>query len=256
MAGLQYSDTSGGQGLIQDCEGRLNFPEAGISGSPALLRQFTRYLNIWYQKVVTMIFASQDDWDWDDSNQTDYPIAVTNLVAGQQDYSMPVSLSALKIQRMDITYDGVTWHRTNPIDVQSIQTAADATTLAGSFSTESPAYDIKANSLFLFPTPLVNVTGGLRMWFLRGPLEFTTSDTSKVPGIDPAFHSMISVGAAMDYALDKSLPTYEGLKEKSDDFEIRLKQYYGKKDEDMNWQLRSSLPNYDDGGSPTSLNNN
>lgn len=245
MAGLQFSDTANLQGLIQDCEDNLNFASGGISGNTPLLKQFTRRINEWYQKVVTMIFASQDDWDWDDSNQTDYPIATTNLVANQQDYQIPVSLSALKIQRVDITVDGVNWKRINPIDIQSKSMAADSVSIANNFSTDNPYYDIKANALFLYPIPLVSVTAGLKVWFLRGPLEFASSDTTKAPGIDAAFHYLISVGASSDYASIKNLPTAERLLVKLQDGEQRLKQYYGRKDEDMNWQAKASLPWYE-----------
>jgi hypothetical protein len=245
MAGLQFSDTSGGQGLIQDCEDNLNYAPGGISGNTNLLNQFTRRINEWYQKVITMIFASQDDWDWDDSNQTDYPIATTNLVAGQQDYTIPVSLSALKIQRMEITFDGVNYKRINPMDIQSKQFADDTASIAGHFSTDNPYYDIKANSLWIYPIPPTNVTAGLRMWFLRGPLEFATTDTTKQPGIDAAFHSMISGGAAADFALIKNLPMAAGLSAKSEDWEQRIKQYYGRKDEDMDWQAKALLPWYE-----------
>lgn len=258
MSGLQFSDTSGGQGLIQDCEDNLNFPIGGISGNAALLNQFTRRINEWYQKVVTMIFISQDNWNWDDSNATDYPIASTNLVANQQDYPIPVNLGMLKVLRVDITFDGTTWVRCNPIDVQSIVQAADSTTTANDFSTQSPCYDIKSNAFFLYPVPTRNVTAGLKVWFLRGPLEFVYTDTTKQPGIDPAFHSMLSVGAASDYALIKNLPTAPGLAAKMQDYELRLKQYYGRKDEDKQWMFNALLPDYDDQGygDPTGYTNN
>lgn len=245
MAGLQFSDTTNLQGLIQDCEDNLSFPPGGISGNTNLLNQFTRRLNEWYQKVVTMIFASQDDWDWDDTNQTDYPIATTNLVANQQDYGIPVSLSALKIQRIDITFDGVTWKRCNPMDIQSKRMAADAVSISGNFSTDNPYYDIKANALFLYPLPPTSVSGGLKVWFSRGPLEFISADTTKQPGIDAAFHNLISVGASSDYASIKNLAQAERLLQKLQDGEIRLKQYYGRKDEDIQWQAKAQLPWYE-----------
>ena len=203
-----------------------------------------------------MIFAAEDDWDWDDSNQTDYPIATTNLVAGQQDYGIPVTLDLLKLQRVEITYDGTNYHRMQELDVQTMGTAVDPTSITGIFSVEAPRYDIKGNSIFLYPVPTTNVTAGLKLWFLRGPLEFTTADTTKKPGIDPVFHSMIAVGASYDYALIKNLPSQNGLLAKFQDYEVRLKQYYGRKNEDVNWQLRSSLPNYDDStyGQPGSYN--
>ncbi len=203
MAGLTYNDVSGGQGLIQDCEGRLNFPPAGISGNTALLQQFTRYINIWYQKIVTMIFASQDDWSWDDSNNTDYPIATTNLVAAQQDYSVPVSLNMLRIQNVNISYDGgATWYKDIPFNKGETNRAIDLTSIKNNFSVVEPFYSIENNAIFVYPLPTQNSTAGLKIWFQRGPLEFISSDTTKAPGIDPAFHSMISVAASFPSSIN------------------------------------------------------
>ena len=105
MAGLTYSDTTTKLGLIQDCEFNLNLGDAGITGdvsSQALPKVFNRLVNSWYQKIITMIFASQDEWSWDDINQTNFPIATTNLIANQQDYSLPIALNALRNNSPDI----------------------------------------------------------------------------------------------------------------------------------------------------------
>jgi len=244
MAGLQFSDTSTRQGLIQDCEDNLNYSATQISGNTVLLQQFTRLINTWYQKVVTMIFASQDDWEWDDTNQTDYPIATTNIVAGQQDYSIPVSLGVLKLQRVDISFDGVNWRRGVPVNAGSINSALDTTSIGNLFSTDAPRYDIRNNAIFIYPLPPSNVTAGLKLWFSRGPLEFATSDTTKVPGIDPAFHRMLSLGACYDFAIIKNLVSAQGIGALLQDYEARLKQYYGRKDEDMIPKFSSAYGDY------------
>lgn len=243
MAGLQFSDTSTRQGLIQDCEDLLNFPAAGISGNTALLQQFTRQMNIWYQKVTTMIFASQDSWNWDDSNRTDYAIATAPLVINQQDYSLPASLGALRVERVDVTYDGTNWRRAKPLDTNAINTALDTTSVSNYFSTDAPRYDLRAGSVFLFPIPTANVAQGLKIYYARGPLEFITTDTTKQPGFDVAFHRIISLGAAYDYAVIKNLPTQGPIQQQLQDYEMRLKQYFGLKDEDTMWGLKT---NYDD----------
>ena len=41
-------------------------------------------VNKHYNDVHTLILESQDEWDYDDSAYTDYPILTTNLVANQQ----------------------------------------------------------------------------------------------------------------------------------------------------------------------------
>ena len=73
-------------------------------------------INLWYQKIVSMIFESQDDSDFDDQRNTNYPVVTTPMVAGQRDYSIPVSEEVLKIKRVDITYDGTHYFRATPFD--------------------------------------------------------------------------------------------------------------------------------------------
>jgi hypothetical protein len=242
MPGLVFHDTTSAKaGLIEDCEFNLNFPYGAISGdSTTLLPTLTRLINVWYQKIVTMIFASQDDWTWDDSNATDYPIAITNLVANQQDYSIPVSLNMLRIQTVNVSYDGgTTWRRANPFNKNESYQPLDTTNLKNNYTIVNPFYSIENNAIFVYPVPTANSTGGLKIWFQRGPLEFATSDTTKAPGIDPGFHRMISLGACYEFAVIKNLPTKDYFKNSLDDYEIRLKQYYGRKDDDRSWVINS-----------------
>lgn len=247
MAGLQFNDTTNRAGLIQECERRLNKDvpgNPGISGNTTLLADFTVRLNEWYHKVVTMIFAAQDDWDFDDITQTDYPVAVTNLVAGQQDYTFPLTLGILKIQRVEISYDGSTWRRAIPFDKGESSRPLDASSVASNFTTSVPYYDLLTNSMFLYPVPTANVTAGLKIWFLRSPLEFVSTDTTKQPGIDPAFHWMIAIGACLDYAIAKNLPQKNDLAATLTDYEARLKIYYGRKNEDRDWALKPAFTDY------------
>jgi hypothetical protein len=207
--------------------------------------------NRWYQKIVTMILGAQDEWDWDDSNQSDYPIATTNLIAGQQDYTFPGSLKILKIKRAEISLDGVTWKRLQPFDINQFALATDTTSIRNNFSTDQPCYDMEYNAIKLYPTPTANVTTGLKIWFLREPVEFTTAEVTagtKEPGFDEAFHSMIPLGMIYDWCSAKggSSPILANLKVDVEkellDYEVRLRQYYGKKQRDREWQLQSVYP--------------
>jgi len=84
---LPFSDTTNKNGLIQRCETYTGLGDGGISGNAVLLKQFTALLNSATYKAITMIFDSQDDWDFDDNSiTTTYPIVTRALVAGQRDY--------------------------------------------------------------------------------------------------------------------------------------------------------------------------
>ena len=80
---MQFSDTTNLNGLIQRCELLTGLGDTGISGDATLLKHFTSLINQTYHKVVTMILQSQDEWDFDDKNHTDYPILTTDLVVSQ-----------------------------------------------------------------------------------------------------------------------------------------------------------------------------
>ena len=79
---LQFSDTgSAKNGLIQECEFTL-FGESGygaISGTADLLATFTRNMNNALNSVANLIMMSDGRWQWDDNNNTDFPVATTSL---------------------------------------------------------------------------------------------------------------------------------------------------------------------------------
>lgn len=249
MAGLQFNDTTNKLGLIQQCEFLLNLGDGTISGNTApdrLLYVFTRNINTWLHKIVTMIFGAQDEWQWDDINQTNYPIITTSLVANQQDYTLPAALGMLKIERVEVSYDsGSTWQRCQPFDKnESDQPVGNQTSVNNDFSIATPFYDIEYNTIMLYPIPTAISTNGLKIWYLRSAIEFVSSDTTKVPPIDIAFHNMLAIGASLDYASAKGMPVAETLASELQDYEARLRQYYGSKDLDRRMVMGSIYPGY------------
>lgn len=245
---MQFSDTTNRTGLIQDCEDLLNLGAATISGDSTLLKTFTRYINFHYQKTVNMILMTQDDWDWDDSNQTDYAVATTPLVAAQRDYVFPTSLKILKIKRVDVTYDGSTYYKCEPFDSGETGLGlGNDTNTDARFTISQPAYDIRGNAIWLYPeanSSQVTAGGLLRIEFQREPIEFATSDTTATPGIDKPFHRMLSLGAAFDYALSKDMPRQQTLASLAADLEERLIRHYSKKDDDRELILKPNYVNY------------
>lgn len=254
---MPFSETTNKTGLIQRCEFYTNVGDAGISGNSTLLKQFTALINQEYQKVVTSILNAQDDWDFDDVGTTDgstfsysnYPVATTPLVASQRDYTFPVSLKILKIKRVDISYDGTNYRRASPFD--STETSVgigNDTNLDGNFDKTNPFYDMKGNSIWIYPLASVaDVTnsGKIRIEFFREINEFASTDTTRTPGIDTPFHPMLAVGASLQYALAKNLQNKNDLAALYGDYENRLKAYYGTKDEDRKYVFKGTGTSYE-----------
>jgi hypothetical protein len=170
------------------------------------LRSFTRFLtntntttysdadldfnlNSQYDIFTAIIINSMDDWDF----QADY--ATTNLVAGQQEYTLPTDI--IKIKRVEVSYDGTNWYEANPMDINERTSANDATSVASDFSTASPMYDLMDSSLFLYPIPSANSTGGLKIWYEKNVTPL--SSTSDIPVIIKSFHKGLCYGAAEDF---------------------------------------------------------
>lgn len=238
MAGLYFNDTTSARnGLIQDCELWTQLGDGSINGDATLLATFTRRINSNYHKIVTMILESQDSWDWDDGNNTDYPVATTPLVASQRDYTFPVSLNILKIKRVDVTYDGSTWYRADSFDSGAFNYGmGNDVSTDTHFSRAMPKYDVKGNSIWMYPLATASdVAAGakIRIEFSRDITEFTTTSTTSSPGIDAPFHGMISCGASLDYAIATSLGNKNDLAAMWADWEARLKRYYGRKIDDV-----------------------
>ena len=125
---MVYSDTTNKTGLIQRCEFLTTLGDTAISGNATLLKQFTASINTYWNKILTVILKTNDEWDYDDLNKTDFPILTTSTVASQQDYAMPAG--ALKIKRLEISYDGTNWYKAEPFDVTESGVATDTTSIS------------------------------------------------------------------------------------------------------------------------------
>lgn len=216
-------------------------------------------INIWYQKAVTMIFESQDDTDFDDMRNTTYPIVTTSLVAGQRDYSIPVSEQMLKIKRVDVTYDGTNYFRATPFDSGVPQFGfGNATNEDANFIKQAPQYDVQYNSIFLYPLAIASdVSAGAKMqveWernitvFTSADYTTDPSDSTVVLGFDAPFHPLVAYGAAYEFANANNLPQLQNIKNDLQDWEARMRQAYSKKDLDTLLALRPAYDSYGDYG--------
>lgn len=206
-------------------------------------------LNLWNQKIVTMILDSQDEINFDDANNTTYPIFKVTLAANR-DTQIPASINMLQVKTISVCYDGVNVYRGTPIDVgetnDPVVDSANATAnlkVDSGYSQSSPRYDIKFGSAWLYPAPTaVDVAAGAYMMFecFRTAVDFTSSDLSTgtlKPGFDPSFHMMLAYGPAMEYATAKQLPQLKMILGELQDFETRLRRLYSDKILDRRYSL-------------------
>ena len=209
-------------------------------------------LNIWQSYVVSMINASQDESDYDDMNYGDYPM-VTQSLAVARDYQIPLTEKVISIKNVNISYDGVNWYKATPIDDSEFEypfppssaTTAN-TTLDSRFSKTAPKYDVKYNSVFIYPMPVqadVDNGGSIQIEWSRDAKELTSSDLTTgtlTPSFDTTFHPILAYGVASEYAVSKRLDIKNDIQARLNELEQRLKIQYGDKQKDRVMQLKPS----------------
>lgn len=204
-------------------------------------------LNVWYERTVMAILRSRDDWEFDDSNKTDFPILTSDLVANQQDYALPAG--CLKIQRVELAFDGVTPYKAEPIDIGMISKGTSPTQINQWANQNRPYYDVRYGSFFVYPIPSASTSNntGIKIWVARSITEFTSGDLSTgtaVPGFDAPFHQLLAYGAAYNRAISKNLVNAKLIKDTLDSILAELSTYYGNKDEDMTWSIEPAYKDY------------
>ena len=217
--------------LYHDFLSLLGIPETDTTTIP-VDGTFTRLCNKWYEKAVAWIWRASADWEYDDSNKTDLPVATTDLVATagseQQDYGMPTW--GMDIERIEVMDEDGDYHLLTPMDKSMVKDEALTEFL------ETPGmpvyYDVIANSIFLYPKPNVSYvteSAGLKAYFKRTVTKFTPASTTVSPGFADSFHPICSVGPAFELAPKYAPHMVATLSKMLNDLKADLEIFYGRK---------------------------
>lgn len=179
------------------------------------------------ERVVSLINRADSRWEFDDTNQTDLPIATTTLTSGQQDYSL--ATSHLSINRVEIKDTGGNWHLLRPIDRNTVTREALAEYLGSGTPLE---YDKIGNSVFLYPIPNYTQAASLKLYFTRGPVAFDSDDTTDEPGFNSLFHKLVPLWASYDYALANGLKNANQIFAEIIRMEDEIQKFYGMRSRD------------------------
>lgn len=245
---MQFSDTSTKQGLIED----ITF-WTGMDTTQYATADRTRNINRHLMDVVTEILKSDGAWEYDDTDKTDLPSLTTTLVASQQDYELPKSLTTnpttlqggstagaiLKIHRVEVKDASGIWTKLEQLDQREIGQALDE------FQKNDGLprfYDVRGNIIFLYPQPAsasVTLSAGLKIHITREPYMFLATDTTKEPGFAEPFHRILSYGASMDWLLSKNQSAKAAnLKTLIDEKMANLRDFYGGRNRDKTVRAR------------------
>ena len=213
---MQFSDTTYGQGLVQEA---IFFANADLT--TYLINDLTRNINRWYATVVSDILSADGRWQWDDDNQIDLPRGTTGLFSGQQQYNF--ANNWLEVERVDIQDLNGNWNTLIPLDQSDIKEAYNAFDMTPG---TPEAFDVDGPNIFLFPAPNYTQAASMKVFFHRSPIYFVPTDTTKVPGFAEIYHRILSMGAASDWCIAKDLSRYTALMNQITQMRSDLKGFY------------------------------
>lgn len=244
---IKFNDTTNKNGLIQLIERNCGFNDGDISGNSTLLAQFTADINLALDKAISIILPAGGTWQFDDSNQSDYPIITTNIVSGQRDYPLTTDGSGnliLDIYKVLVANSSGVFSEISPVDQQTTtnNNSDTITFLDGNNSTGTPTrYDKTGNGIFLDPIPNYNSTGGLKVLINREGSYFTVSDTTKKPGFAGLFHEYLALRPSYQYAYRKGLANANALRNEMLVMERAIDDYYGSRERDVKMGMTANV---------------
>lgn len=200
-------------------------------------------INNAYDKLHSIILESQDEWDFDDSNAIDLPIATTDLVANQGTYALPETL--YRLNKVEINY-GSGMVKALPLDLN--ETNLSEAEILERANVATPYYRIFGRTIKFYPTPTANSTDGLKLYYDRAVDKFTTEDVTtgtKTPGLDRLWHDYIALQASLDGAVKYNLVNKGDLSNLLQEMEQRIRKYYGKRTLDRKTKLTNFIEDYE-----------
>jgi hypothetical protein len=186
------------------CERLCGFADAGISGDSTKLSQFTASINRAYGSVISWIFKVDGRWHWDDSNQTDFPISTTTLIANQRDYTLPAAL--LHIRQVEILNTAGDYYTLDFMSDDDYRLRNNKEQEDAGIPTH---YYLLGNSVFIYPkttSSFATLSAGIRLTYDRYADYFTTADTTQAPGFAEPFHKILAYIASAEYCLSNDMP--------------------------------------------------
>lgn len=162
-----------------------------------LLRLANKYFFLMFRELV-------------DLNEDIYTeISSADLSADQREYILPTDSAStpfggglVKLQRVEVSYDGTNWYAANPISLHQIPTPTILDKdINDVFSKSNPKYYFKDRSVWLAPIPDSNddvaaSNANLRIFWVERPGEMTA--TTDIPDIPKDFLSVLSEGMLID----------------------------------------------------------
>lgn len=218
---MQYSGHASSQDIVTMCE---KLSKSNSVSFPIVDK--TLYANEAERIIWSWIHEAYGGWIYDDRNQTDLPEATAAVVSGQVVYTIPTDASF--VLGVSIKDTSGMWSKLYPLTLEMIQeqgSEADFMT-----TNASPMYyRLIGNTVKIYPATNYSQASSLKIYYTRDISGFTTTDTTKTPSFDTAYHEAVPTYMALKHAKINQLAMKNDLDEDWQKYEARIKSDYSRR---------------------------
>lgn len=208
-----------------------NLSDTDSTSYPAA--KMLRRINASYEKVVGRIMLQDGNWEFDDTNFTDFPRGKADLVAAQKDYGF--DSSHLAIESVQVLDSNGKYYYLRPISKADYSIPLDEY-----FETDGLPlyYDKDGKSVLIYPGPAagdVTTTDGLLVHFRRTASVFTSGEVTtgtKSPGFASPYHMIIAYESALVFCITYKPERVARLKAEVQELWKGLLDFYAKRAKD------------------------
>lgn len=207
----------------QDCVSEINF-WCSTDDQVFTIQDKTRLFNLAIAKTTRKILQADSGWKYVSDNSSTIPFIRTDLLAGQDNYTL--QSSHIKLIRIRIKDKQGNYFTVKSRDRKDIPDDA----LDGS---GQPRYvDKVGSSLIFYPAPDYSAQAGIEVECQPSSTEdaFTVADTTKEPGFNPDFHRLPCLYVAGDYCALNNKDRLPLIETRIKEMEEDLRQYYNARD--------------------------
>ena len=235
---MQFNPTDKSISIVGDIDFLLFSDSSSLNTDYSLVDR-TRNVNIAWDEAVAELYKADPNHQWDDTTNADFPIATTNLTAALDHYTMLDS--SLVVHRVRVKDAQGNWITLVP----KLRRELSDTELNATGTPDK--YFKLGEAIFPLPVPDYGVTAGMELTFQRGGNHFTTTSTTTSPGFNSQFHQILSISAALRYALANGMSEkVKVLQEMKEDTRKKMVEHYQMRspDERPRFRLARSTRGY------------
>lgn len=227
---MKFNPTDKSDSIIADIDFLL-FGDGSTLNTDYSLADRTRNINIALDEVVAELFKADPNFMWDDTTNTDFPVATITTSADH----VTIPDESLVIHRVRVKDSSGEYKTLTPVTRREL-TDSDLN------STGTPDKYYKIDNA-VFPIPVPSSSYEYELEFQRGANHFATTDTDEKPGFNSQFHQYLSVGAALRYALANGMQEKASyLQAEKERIKASIQDHYARRSPDDRTRLRLKRP--------------